>query len=144
MNQNTRLGSDSSRVCQHCIFDPDFPATPQSRATLSEAKEICETTYSTFCKGITLEPTSGDDSPKYYLRSAYEPVTVIGAVRKLFKIKCLMIGRCLVAILWLAPVNRILKTSISYTRPIDERCDPVTASFLAWALDSPSIIKNLF
>ena len=92
MNQNTRLGSDSSRVCQHCIFDPDFPDTPQSRATFAEAKEICETTYSTFCNGITLEPR--DNPQKYYLRTATEPVTVSGAIRKVFKITHLVIGRC--------------------------------------------------
>ena len=92
MNQDVRLGSDS-KTCQHCIFDPDFPDTPQTRASFSEAKEICETTYSTFCKGITLEPTSADDPPKYYLRSGIEPVTVSGATRKVFKIIRLMTGR---------------------------------------------------
>ena len=88
MNQDVRLGSDS-KTCQHCIFDPDFPDTPQTRATFSEAKEICETTYSTFCKGITLE-TDG----KYYLRTSMVPVSVTNAIRMVFKIMRLVIIRC--------------------------------------------------
>ena len=89
MNQDVRLGSDLTRSCQHCIFDDYQDVVPEWRSTLSEAKESCVTTYSTFCTGITLE-TDG----KYYLRTSMEPVTVTNAIRKVFEIMHLVIGRC--------------------------------------------------